>query len=90
VICSLHQVELALGWAHRIVGLRDGEKVLDRDARTLDSEDVMHVYRRVAPATAAVGPRHRAPLDEQMAGPDALCQARRPGVRVEAGRRTER
>lgn len=49
VICSLHQVELALGWAHRIVGLRDGRKVLDQDARTLDSAAVMDVYRRVEP-----------------------------------------
>lgn len=32
VIVTLHQVELALGWAHRIVGLRDGRVVLDRDA----------------------------------------------------------
>jgi phosphonate transport system ATP-binding protein len=53
VVCSLHQVELALGWAHRIVGLRDGLKVLDRDARDLDSASVMDVYRRVEPGRAA-------------------------------------
>ncbi|CAN5703994.1 phosphonate ABC transporter ATP-binding protein [soil metagenome] len=54
VICSLHQVELALGWAHRIVGLRDGEKVLDRDARTIDNDEVMAVYRRVGATEEAV------------------------------------
>jgi phosphonate transport system ATP-binding protein len=49
VVCSLHQVELALGWAHRLVGLRDGQKVLDRTAAHLDQADVMEVYRRVEP-----------------------------------------
>jgi phosphonate transport system ATP-binding protein len=49
VLCSLHQVELALGWTHRIVGLRDGRVVLDEDARSLDSDAVMQVYRRVDP-----------------------------------------
>lgn len=47
VIVTLHQVELALGWAHRIVGLRDGRVVLDRDARGLTQVDVMEVYQRV-------------------------------------------
>ncbi len=47
VIVTLHQVELALGWAHRIVGLRDGRVVLDRDARGLNQNDVLEVYRRV-------------------------------------------
>jgi phosphonate transport system ATP-binding protein len=54
VLCTLHQVDLALGWAHRLVGLRDGRKVLDRAAAGLGKADVMEVYRRVAPA-AAVG-----------------------------------
>jgi len=54
VVCSLHQVELALGWAHRIVGLRDGVKVLDQDARHLDSTAVMDVYRRVEPGRLPV------------------------------------
>ena len=47
VICTLHQVELALGWAHRIVGLRAGRVVLDRSAVGLDQRDVMDVYQRV-------------------------------------------
>lgn len=47
VVVTLHQVELALGWATRIVGLRDGRVVLDRDATTLKQEDVMEVYQRV-------------------------------------------
>ncbi len=47
VVVTLHQVELALGWATRIVGLRDGKVVLDRDATTLKQDDVMEVYQRV-------------------------------------------
>ena len=50
VICSLHQLELALGWADRIVGLRDGRIVLDESAHGLDNAGVMHVYQRVQPA----------------------------------------
>jgi len=46
VIVTLHQVELAIGWANRIVGLREGKVVLDRSAVGLTQEDVMDVYRR--------------------------------------------
>ena len=46
VIVTLHQVELAIGWANRIVGLREGKVVLDRSAIGLTQEDVMDVYRR--------------------------------------------
>ncbi len=53
VICSLHQVELALGWAHRIIGLRDGAMVLDQDAHDLDNAEVMRVYQRVQPGSGA-------------------------------------
>ncbi|QBE49370.1 phosphonate ABC transporter ATP-binding protein [Leucobacter triazinivorans] len=48
VVCSLHQVELALAWADRIVGLRHGGVVLDRPAGALDADTVMRVYRQVA------------------------------------------
>jgi len=51
VICSLHQVELALSWADRIVGLRHGEVVLDTVAAGLSKEQVMEVYGRVATST---------------------------------------
>ena len=90
VVCSLHQVELALGWAHRIVGLRDGEKVLDRDARTLDNDDVMHVYRRVAPTVAGSGPGRRDVAGEGGPEPDEPHRVRRPVFPVEAGSRIER
>jgi phosphonate transport system ATP-binding protein len=48
VLVSLHQVELALGWAERIIGLRDGEVVLDDTPKTIDKKKVMEVYQRVA------------------------------------------
>ena len=51
VICTLHQVELALGWANRIVGLRDGRVVLDQPVVDLGEDAVMEVYRRVEPGT---------------------------------------
>jgi phosphonate transport system ATP-binding protein len=56
VVCTLHQVDLALGWAHRIVGLRNGQKVLDRPAVGMTRDDVMSIYHRVDPA-AVSGPR---------------------------------
>lgn len=50
VLCSLHQVDLALGWANRLIGLRDGELVLDTAVdSTLSVDRVMEVYRRLDP-----------------------------------------
>ncbi|MFS0897901.1 phosphonate ABC transporter ATP-binding protein [Mycolicibacterium litorale] len=57
VVCTLHQVDLALGWAHRLVGLRNGRKVLDRPAVGMNRDDVLGIYRRVDPAVA--GPTTR-------------------------------
>jgi phosphonate transport system ATP-binding protein len=45
VLCSLHQVDLALEHGSRIVGLRDGEIVLDRAATSLSRDDALNVYR---------------------------------------------
>lgn len=47
VVCSLHQVELALGWSDRIVGLRTGRVVLDRSTAGLERAQVEAVYRDV-------------------------------------------
>jgi phosphonate transport system ATP-binding protein len=52
VIASLHQVELARGWADRIVGLRDGRIMLDASASSLDADGMMEIYRRAAQALA--------------------------------------
>lgn len=47
VLCSLHQVDLALGWGDRIVGLRAGRTVLDLPVAGLDRDRAMSVYSRV-------------------------------------------
>jgi phosphonate transport system ATP-binding protein len=47
VICSLHQLDLALDYSTRIVGLRNGVKVLDRPSSEIDSDEAMKVYRQV-------------------------------------------
>jgi phosphonate transport system ATP-binding protein len=47
VIASLHQVELARGWADRLVGMREGRVVLDASPRDVSSEEVMDIYRGV-------------------------------------------
>ncbi|MBX3094898.1 MAG: phosphonate ABC transporter ATP-binding protein [Cryobacterium sp.] len=54
VICSLHQVEIALGWGDRIVGLRAGEVVLDTRTDNLTREQVMEIYGRVATSTTEI------------------------------------
>lgn len=49
VVCSLHQVELAIGWADRMIGLRGGQIVLDQDARSLSPEEASVIYTSVDP-----------------------------------------
>ncbi|MBN9239429.1 MAG: phosphonate ABC transporter ATP-binding protein [Micrococcales bacterium 70-64] len=51
VVCSLHQVDLALGWGDRIVGLRAGRVVLDIATEGLSRDQVMEIYGRVATTT---------------------------------------
>lgn len=51
VVCSLHQVDLALSWGDRIVGLRHGQVVLDTPAEGLSKAEVMEIYGRVATST---------------------------------------
>jgi phosphonate transport system ATP-binding protein len=52
VICSLHQVDIALGWGDRIVGLRHGKVVLDTPAGNLSKAEVMKIYGSVISSTA--------------------------------------
>ncbi|MBN9157982.1 MULTISPECIES: phosphonate ABC transporter ATP-binding protein [unclassified Microbacterium] len=52
VVCSLHQVDLAISWADRIVGLRHGEVVLNTSTTGLSKAEVMEIYGRVATTTA--------------------------------------
>ncbi|WP_248760374.1 phosphonate ABC transporter ATP-binding protein [Pseudarthrobacter sp. SSS035] len=56
VVCTLHQVDLALNWAHRIIGLRNGEKVMDQAASQLDREQVLNIYKQIDPELSTDGP----------------------------------
>jgi phosphonate transport system ATP-binding protein len=56
VVCSLHQVDLAMDWGDRIVGLRHGEVVLDTSTEGCCKEEVMEIYGRVTDSTAALTP----------------------------------
>ncbi|HEX3517393.1 MAG TPA: phosphonate ABC transporter ATP-binding protein [Trebonia sp.] len=47
VITSLHQVELARGWADRLVGMRAGRVVLDSSPKDVSADEVMEIYRGV-------------------------------------------
>ncbi len=47
VICSLHQVDLAINHGTRLVGLRDGAVVLDRPMSEIAVTDAMGVYSRL-------------------------------------------
>ena len=53
VICTLHQVDLAMAWANRIVGLRHGQVVLDAQTSTLTKERVLEIYQQLDPGTQA-------------------------------------
>ncbi|MCS3427566.1 phosphonate ABC transporter ATP-binding protein [Leucobacter aridicollis] len=66
VVCSLHQVDLALGWGSRIVGLQTGRAVLDAPASDLDEASVMAIYKRGADVKRAdsAGETQRAPQPE--------------------------
>lgn len=54
VLCSLHQVDLALSWGDRMIGLRGGRVVLDTPASGLGRDAVMAVYTQVGATADAV------------------------------------
>lgn len=53
VIATLHQVQLALEFADRIIGLQAGRVVLDSGADGLHSDAALTIYDKVATATPA-------------------------------------
>ncbi|MHA6800108.1 phosphonate ABC transporter ATP-binding protein [Bounagaea algeriensis] len=58
VVCSLHQLELAMSWGERVVGLRAGSVVLDSPVEGLSRESAMAVYTAAGsenPQLTAVG-----------------------------------
>ncbi|MDN5857742.1 MAG: ATP-binding cassette domain-containing protein, partial [Pseudonocardia sp.] len=58
VLCSLHQVEVALAFGERLIGLRAGRVVLDQPVAATGHDEAMSVYSRMgtaAPALAGTG-----------------------------------
>jgi len=82
VVCSLHQVDLALGWGDRIVGLRHGEVVLDTAAAGLSKEQVMEIYGKVATSTEQLEA-----IQTELGGVAAAVQAEEAGAAAVRGRR---
>jgi phosphonate transport system ATP-binding protein len=74
VVCSLHQVDLALRHGSRLVGLRDGEIVLDRPTHELTEADAMGVYSRLTSgqpsSTSGPNPQRIVDLAEPNIKPD--------------------
>lgn len=44
VICVLHQLELAMEYGQRIVGLKNGKVFLDESPERIDQSDISHLY----------------------------------------------
>jgi phosphonate transport system ATP-binding protein len=65
VLCSLHQVDLALAFADRIIAMRNGRVVFDGPANALDAKTIASIYHDLVlheggqdsakPRTASVG-----------------------------------
>lgn len=56
VIASLHQVQLAIDVADRIIGLQSGKVVFDRGTSDLTEEDAATIYQSVAVPRASAEP----------------------------------
>ncbi|WP_081684158.1 phosphonate ABC transporter ATP-binding protein [Granulicoccus phenolivorans] len=48
VICSLHQVEIALNFGDRIIGLRSGKVVMDERTAEVGRDEVLSIYSKVS------------------------------------------
>lgn len=55
VICSLHQVDLALEFGDHIMGLQSGRVVLDRPRTGLSRDNLYEIYHAVSSPDALVG-----------------------------------
>ncbi|MER6975762.1 phosphonate ABC transporter ATP-binding protein [Streptomyces carpinensis] len=79
VVVCLHQVDLAMKWAERIIGLREGKLVLDVESAAVDKTQVMDTYRRVLdeasepdPATGGEAPRDAEPVSTYSSARQAI------------------
>ncbi len=85
VVCSLHQVDLAISWADRIVGLRHGEVVLNTSTTGLSKAEVMEIYGRVATTTADLTAVTTELIEQGIATPAASPASTGTGTGAAAG-----
>lgn len=74
LVCTLHQLELARAYGRRLVGLRDGQQIIDGDLATLDDDELAALYALDAPdddpanaQTSAQTSRARSAVEEEQA-----------------------
>jgi phosphonate transport system ATP-binding protein len=53
VLCSLHQVDLALSWGDRVIGLRAGRVVMDAPVLGLSRDQAMALYSKLGAVPAS-------------------------------------
>ncbi|MDR2321007.1 MAG: phosphonate ABC transporter ATP-binding protein [Microbacterium sp.] len=85
VVCSLHQVDLAISWADRIVGLRHGEVVLNTSTTGLSKAEVMEIYGRVATTTADLTAVTTELIEQGIATPAASLASTGTGTAAASG-----
>ena len=44
IICALHNVDVALEYYDRVIGIKDGQIVLDKACNEITPEDTQHLY----------------------------------------------
>lgn len=54
VVCTLHQLDVAMEYADRIIGLQAGEKVIDEPVARLERSDLARLYADAEPSGVAV------------------------------------
>ena len=45
VICNLHQVDLAMKYSDRIIGLLEGQIIFDQNSSNVEKESIKQIYR---------------------------------------------
>lgn len=84
VVASLHQVQLAIDFADRIIGLRTGRVVLDRETAGLSAEEASQIYSSVSGMDTAAEAGERA--GATTAGSQTATSGTEAGARVGATR----
>ncbi|WP_432790392.1 phosphonate ABC transporter ATP-binding protein [Brevibacterium sp. K11IcPPYGO002] len=84
VIASLHQVQLAIDFADRIIGLRTGRVVLDRKTAGLSAEEASQIYSSVSGMDTAAEAGDRA--DATIVGSQTAKSRAEAAARVGATR----